>query len=131
MAIDRLSILAGFVWLIIGMLFGIYLGITDQSQFANSHAHANLLGFVISVLFGLLYRNWPAMQASRLALPQFAIYQLGAVVLVVAKYDIDNGGSGAFAAPGSVIVVLGTLLMAWIFVATGAEASAARRELPQ
>ena len=113
--IDRFYILAGFVWLIIGMVFGIYLGITDQLQFSNSHAHANLLGFVISVLFGLMYRCWPSLMASRLAMPQFAIYQVGAIVLVAGKYDIDSGGSGVLAPPGSLIIVLGTLLMFWMF----------------
>ena len=98
---DRLYILAGFLWLVAGMIFGIYLGITDQLQFANSHAHANLLGFVISVLFGLLYRNWPALLSSRLAWPQFALFQIGALMLVAGKFDIDRGGGGALAPPGS------------------------------
>ncbi|MCB2109743.1 MAG: hypothetical protein H6895_13910 [Defluviimonas sp.] len=119
MEIDRLYILAGFVWLIFGMVFGVYLGITEQLQFANSHAHANLLGFVVPVLFGLIHKNWPGMRASRLAFLQFALYELGAIVLVAGKYDIDNGGNGTLAPPGAVLVVLGTLLMAWLFVRSG------------
>ena len=67
-SLDRLYILTGFVWLIIGMVFGIYIGITDQTTQSNAHAHANLLGFVISVLFGLKYRIWPNMTTSRLRL---------------------------------------------------------------
>jgi len=114
--IDRIYILAGFCWLILGMVFGIYLGITEQLQFSNSHAHANLLGFVISVLFGLIYRDWPSLMQSRLAMPQFVLYQVGAMVLVAGKYDIDNGGSGVLAPPGSIIIVLGTLLMFWMFM---------------
>ncbi len=115
MKVDRLYVLTGFVWLIAGMVFGIYLGITEQLYYSNSHAHANLLGFVISVLFGLLYRNWPALKASRLAVPQFLIFELGSVVLVAGKFDIDSGGNGTLAPPGSVLVILGTLLMLWIF----------------
>lgn len=118
--IDRLYIIAGFVWLIIGMMFGIYLGITDQLQFSNSHAHANLLGFVVSVLFGLIYHNWPSLLEHRFAMPQFAIYQIGAVVLVAGKFDIDSGGAGALAPPGSIAVVLGTLLIFWMFARTKA-----------
>jgi hypothetical protein len=127
--IDRLYIIAGFVWLIFGMVFGIYLGITDQLQFSNSHAHANLLGFVISVLFGLIYRNWPSLLESRLAMPQFALYQIGAVVLVAGKYSVDSGGSAALAPPGSIIVVAGTLLMFWMFARTKAETPTARPNL--
>ena len=127
MKTDRLYILAGFVWLIFGMVFGIYLGITDQLQFSNSHAHANLLGFVVSVLFGLIYRNWPSLLENKLAIPQFAVYQIGAIVLVAGKYDIDHGGRGVLAPPGSMIVVLGTLLMFWMFARTKAEKPGARQ----
>lgn len=126
MKIDRLYIIAGFVWLIFGMVFGIYLGITDQLQFSNSHAHANLLGFVISVLFGLIYRNWPSLKDSRLATSQFVIYQIGAVVLVAGKYDIDNGGDGMLAPPGSLILILGTLLMFWMFLRAETDKPVAR-----
>ena len=125
MRLDRIYILAGFAWLTFGMIFGIYLGITDQLQFANSHAHANLLGFVVSVLFGLLLRNWPSLLSSRLALPQFLIYQLGAIILVAGKFNIDSGGNGALAPPGSMIIVLGTLIMFWMFAKAGDEKSVA------
>ena len=127
MMMDRLYILTGFAWVILGMVFGIYLGITDQLQFSNSHAHANLLGFVISVLFGLLHRNWPRLADSRLAVPQYLVYQLGALVLVAGKYNIDAGDSATLAPPGSVLVVIGTLLMVWMF----ATASDARPAAPR
>lgn len=129
MKVDRLYKLAGFVWLIIGMVFGIYMGITDQLQFSNSHAHANLLGFVVSVLFGLMYRNWPSLLESKLAMPQFALYQIGVVVLVSGKFSFDSGGSAALAPPGSINVVAGTLLMFWMFARTKAEAPIARPNL--
>jgi hypothetical protein len=119
MKMDRCYVLAGFVWLLVGMVFGIYLGITDQLNYSNSHAHLNLLGFVLSVLFGLLHRNWPALAQSRFAKPQFYIYQLGVVVLVAGKYSIDGGGTEALAPPGSLIVVLGVLIMFWMFYQHG------------
>lgn len=121
MKIDRLYILTGFIWLILGMTFGIYLGITDQTNLSNSHAHANLLGFVVSVLFGLLYRNWPTLQNRKLALPQFLLFEIGSAILVAGKYDIDSGGSGALAPPGSLLVILGTLLMFWMFATAKAD----------
>lgn len=123
MKMDRLYIAAGFAWLIVGMIFGIYLGITDQLQYANTHAHANLLGFVISVLFGLIYHNWPMLLSSRLALPQFVLFEVGSLVLVAGKYDIDGGGAGTLAPPGSILVVLGTLLMLLMFVRASSDIS--------
>ena len=125
MKMDRLYILTGFLWLIAGMIFGIYLGITDQMHFANTHAHANLLGFVISVLFGLIHRNWSQLMSSRLALPQFALFEIGSIVLVAGKFSIDSGGNGSLAPPGSILVVLGTLVMFWMFATATAEVDSA------
>lgn len=129
MKMDRLYIVTGFLWLIAGMVFGIYLGITDQLQFANTHAHANLLGFVISVLFGLIYRNWPQLMFSKLALSQFVLFEIGSMVLVAGKYNIDSGGHGVLAPPGSILVVMGTLVMFWMFATATADVAVATKEM--
>lgn len=111
MTTDRLYIHAGFVWLIAGMIFGAYLGITGQFHLATVHAHANLLGFVVSVLFGLICRCWPALSVGWIAKAQFGLYQSGTVVLIAAKFSIVTGGGSALAGPGSLLVLLGTVLM--------------------
>ncbi|MCG6902791.1 MAG: hypothetical protein LJE68_08935, partial [Rhodobacter sp.] len=51
----------------------------------------------------------------RIARWQFVLYQVGVLVLVAGKYDIDTGGNGTLAPPGSMMVVLGTLVMFWLF----------------
>jgi peptidoglycan/LPS O-acetylase OafA/YrhL len=115
MNLDRVYVRTGLIWLVLGMVYGIYLGITDQLNLANSHAHANLLGFVTSCLFGLLHRNWPDMRRGRLAVPQFWIYQVGVVLLIAGKVVVDMGGTPGLAAIGSIVVVLGTALMIVMF----------------
>lgn len=130
MRLDRLYILAGFTWLVLGMAFGIYLGITDQLNLGNSHAHANLVGFVLSALFGLLHRNWPALAGHALARAQFWVYQTGAVILVAGKYIVDTGGGAGTVATGSLVVLAGTLMMLWIFATQSADPAAARSTNP-
>ncbi len=98
------------------MAFGMYLGATGQFNFANSHAHANLVGFVASTLFGLIYRFFPAMKSSKLAAPQFWIYEIGAALLVAGKIVVDDGGSDALVKLGSVVVTTGAILMLVVFV---------------
>ncbi|MCB1469164.1 MAG: hypothetical protein M9944_01145 [Rhizobiaceae bacterium] len=108
-------ILVGLTWLVLGMLFGIWLGVTQQFQFANSHAHWNLVGFAISVMFGLIHRAYPQLANSRLAWPQFLVYELGAILLVLGKVIVDAEGSDVVVKLGSVITVIGGAGMLALF----------------
>jgi hypothetical protein len=119
--LDRNYILIGLGWVVIGMIFGTWLGATNQLNYANSHAHINLLGFVTSVLFGLLFWAYPAMAKSRLAVPQFLIYEAGVVLLVVGKVLVDGGTETLFLQIGSLVTIVGGALMLVLF-ATRSEA---------
>ncbi|SLN77405.1 hypothetical protein [Oceanibacterium hippocampi] len=105
----------GFIWLLVGMTFGAWLGATENLQYSNPHAHANLVGFVLSALFGLIVIVLPALRESRLAVAQYWIYQIGAVVLVVGKILVSNDPTDmAVVAIGSLIVLVGTLMFAFM-----------------
>lgn len=115
--IDKLFVTIGFLWLIAGAAFGAWLGATGHTNFANSHAHIGLLGFVASVLFGLVHRVWPELRSSRLALPQLAVYEIGTALLVLGKVMIDRTGQeNAFLFIGSITVILGAAIFLWLFV---------------
>ena len=114
--IDENYILLGLIWLIAGMVFGIWMGINQKFGYAESHAHANLVGFVVSVLFGLTYRAFPSMKNSRLAAAQFWIYTLGAALLVAGKVNYDTNGSETLVKGGSVVIIAGALLMLAVFI---------------
>lgn len=123
---DRNYILLGLVWVIAGMIFGIWLGAGNHLNYANSHAHMNLLGFVTSVLFGLLHWAYPALAKSRLAMPQFAVYQVGVLALVAGKFFVDGGKQiDPLLIGGSLITVLGTAMMLVMFAKHGTKAAAA------
>ena len=117
--LDRNYILLGLCWVIVGMILGIWLGITNQMNYANSHAHVGLLGFVGSVLFGLLHWAYPALSRSRLATAQFFIYQIGAVILVVGKFLQDGGKETVLLPIGALVTLLGALLMLAMFTKHG------------
>jgi peptidoglycan/LPS O-acetylase OafA/YrhL len=119
--IDKNYIMIGLVWVLVGMIFGIWLGASNHMNFANSHAHINLLGFVVSSLFGIFYWAYPNMAKSKLAMWQFIIYEVGVAILVVGKVMIDNNGSNnPFLVAGSLITIIGTAMMLYLF-ATAAE----------
>lgn len=128
--LDDAYIACGLLWLVFGMAYGIWMGITMQLNFGNSHAHANLLGFVASVLFGLVLRAYPAMREARLALPQFVVYQAGAVLLVLGKMRVDAGGDPGLAKIGALVILLGAVGMVCLF-AMRRNASAPAGGMPQ
>jgi hypothetical protein len=119
--ISKNYIMIGLVWLLVGMIFGTWLGASNHNNFANSHAHINLLGFVVSSLFGIFYWAYPNMAKAKLAQWQFIIYEVGVAILVIGKVMVDNNGqSNLFLVAGSLITMIGTATMLYLF-ATAAE----------
>ena len=81
--IDRWFILIGLLYGTFGFAFGIWVGINERFDQAHLHAHINLIGFASMVLFGLLYRAFPALAENKLAAVHFILFNLGAVVFLV------------------------------------------------
>lgn len=108
-------ILVSLLWLILGMAFGIWMGIAGRLGFANSHAHLNLVGFVTSAIFGLICRQYPAIARSALAGLQFWVFEIGAVLLVIGKMSVDAKGSDMLVKIGSLVVIIGALLFLVMF----------------
>jgi hypothetical protein len=121
--IDETYLILSLLWLIAGMVFGIWLGASGHFGFAESHAHMALVGFVVSAIFGMMYRFYPIMKQSRLAIWQLWIYQIGAVMLVAGKIIVDAGGSPALVIAGSFVILAGVVLMLYIFATKRAEAT--------
>ena len=116
--LDRTYIIVGLCWVIAGMIYGAWLGASHHNNFANSHAHINLLGFVTSVLFGMLFWAFPAMAKSRAAMWQFLIYEVGIALLIIGKIMVDADGSETlFLQIGSILTIIATAIMLWLFVA--------------
>jgi hypothetical protein len=113
--IDETYFLLSLVWLVAAMVFGIWLGATEQMNYGESHAHMALVGFVVSAIFGILYRFYPAMGASQLARYQLWIYEVGAVILVAGKIRVDAGGGPSVVIVGSLVILAGAALMLYIF----------------
>ena len=114
--LDRVYITVGLLWVIVGMIFGTWLGATNHLNYANSHAHINLLGFVTSVLFGILYWAYPALRKSRIAIWQFVIYEAGIALLILGKFMFDTDQiENVFLKLGSVITIIGTVMMLYMF----------------
>ncbi|MCR9213110.1 MAG: cbb3-type cytochrome c oxidase subunit I [Proteobacteria bacterium] len=55
------------VYVILGMIIGIYMAASQDHSQSPTHAHMNLLGWVTMALMGLVYKNWPEVAAAKLA----------------------------------------------------------------
>src|SRR5271163_4015701 len=84
--IDTAFLLVASVCLIIGVCLGIYMGVNEDFQLVAVHTHVNLVGWASLALFGVIYRLYPELAASRLARIQFWLSAPSALVFPVAIY---------------------------------------------
>lgn len=109
--------LAAVLFAVVGMVFGIWMGITGPSVFnyAPVHAHINLVGWATMFLVGLWYRGTPTAAATTLAVVHFWCALIGAILLII-------GIVGAVAPapaldlvviPGSLLTLAAMLIFLW------------------
>jgi hypothetical protein len=91
MKISRNFLVIGSLYLLTGILFGIYMGGTGDHSMAPLHAHINLLGFTLMTVFGIIYRLIPAMADTIFARAHFWLHQIGALVLLVMLWLLFSG----------------------------------------
>lgn len=109
--VDSTYVVIGALWLLIGMILGIVMGATNNFQFMPLHAHIGLVGFACHSIFGLAYRQWPAMKVSGLAPLQFWIFVLAAPITLLGLYVTLSGGPALPTIIGSLGLLLGATLL--------------------
>mgnify|MGYP000601287838 CR=1 FL=1 len=68
----------------LGMLLGMVMGAKSDFTYTPVHEHLNLLGFVAIMLYGLTYKAFPAMAASKIANIHFYAVNLGVIFMIPA-----------------------------------------------
>jgi hypothetical protein len=116
MRIDVVFIGTGLVVLVAGMAFGMWMGMNENFQLADAHAHLNLLGFVVPTLYGLLHHTYPSLARSRLAWPQCIAHFVGVLVFIPGLVVAIQTGNPAGAIVGATIVMLAALTFGYIFL---------------
>jgi hypothetical protein len=116
--IDVLYVVIGALYLVIGMLVGIVMGIHQDFTFAPVHAHINLVGFSAHCVLGLIYKAWPTLKEGALALVQFLLFVIGTPILLVGIAVAIKSTNATPAIIGSMLVILGALLF-FVIVARG------------
>jgi hypothetical protein len=105
------------VWFLLGMLFGMYIGMTEQFGLSSPHAHIGLLGWVSSSLFAFLYAlTGSGDDARRGPRIHWVAHNLGTATMVTGLFltiRIGPAGWTALIPAGGAIVILATL---WLVV---------------
>lgn len=102
------------VYLVVGAVLGLVMGITQKFTLTPVHAHVLLLGWASLALAGIVYHLYPAAAATRLARLHFWLHNAGLPVFMIALGLALSGNEGAFAAVGiaASVVLAGLVLFA-------------------
>jgi len=95
------------LYLIIGVALGLHMAKSGNHGMYPVHAHINLLGWVSMALFGLIYRQFPAMAGNKLAKAHFWIYNLALPVNMATLYMYLGGNADIEPVLGVASMVLG------------------------
>ena len=96
--LDEQYLICALVYAVAGMALGIYMAASQNHGQFITHAHALLVGFVVSLLYAAIHKLWLPNGASRLASAQFLAHQVGAAGVVIGLFELFGGS-----APRSVI----------------------------
>jgi hypothetical protein len=115
MRASSISFLAAVLFVIVGMVWGLAMGISHDHSTFPAHAHLNLVGFVLLFLFGIFYHLHPVIDRSRIALLQVWVWILGTIVLTIGIGLVQGGYEAAdpIAGIGSIIILLDTILFGY------------------
>jgi hypothetical protein len=102
------------VYLVIGAVLGLTMGIMQKFTLAPVHAHLLLLGWASLALAGILYHLYPAAGATRLARIHFWLHNLGLPIFMVGLAFVVTGTEGIVpvVAGGATMVLLGLVVFA-------------------
>lgn len=120
MKVAKLHIVIGLFYALAGMALGIVMAESGDHTQHVTHAHALLVGFVVSSLYAVFYRVWGLTQGL-LALVQFALHHIGTIVMVAGLYMLygammPEDQIGPILGIASALVIAGMALMTWFIL---------------
>lgn len=83
MTYDRKYLVWALCYAVAGMGLGILMGISQNHAQHVTHAHTLLVGFVTSLIYGVIHKLWLTGKMPRLAMAQFIVHHAGAVTMFV------------------------------------------------
>jgi cbb3-type cytochrome oxidase subunit 1 len=79
------------VYLVIGILMGMYMSIAHTYTLTPVHVHVNLLGWAAMMGAGILYHLFPEAGSSRLGVWHFGLHNIGLPIMMLALSFVVYG----------------------------------------
>jgi len=111
--LDGLFLRVAALYALAGLGLGIAMAMSQDHSMTPAHAHINLLGWVTTALYALVYRAWPEAAEGGAAWTHFWLSSLGTLALVIGVCGIYAGYPESFesvAIAGSILTLLAMLL---------------------
>ena len=108
--VDVYFLLLATVLLICGATLGIVMGAREDFQLVPVHAHLNLAGWASLALFGLTYRAYPELGATKLAGYHFAVSGIASVLLPIGIGLAVLRAQPGLAIAASILWLIGVLM---------------------
>jgi hypothetical protein len=108
--VDLYFLLLATVLLICGAVLGIDMGSREDFQLVPVHAHLNLAGWATLALFGLTYRAYPQIAATKLATWHFVVSGIGSILLPIGIGLAVLRNSPGLAIVASILWLIGVLM---------------------
>ncbi len=116
--VDSKLILVGFFYFLLALMQGQFMAYTADYRFYPMHAHMGLIGGVLMVLYGLVYRAFPAMQQDALVKTHFWLANIAAPIFFAGIGISIAGGTRNVGHTGSVMVIIAFIMFALMFLRT-------------
>jgi FtsH-binding integral membrane protein len=119
----------------LGISLGIYMAASHNHGQLVTHAHVLMVGFVLSLVYGIIHRLWLEAPRRAIAATQFVLHQAAAATLCVGLFLLYGGTApeatvGPVLGIGSVGVLVGMLLMLYMVLRPGAARAAQPEKAP-
>ncbi|MDI7773931.1 hypothetical protein [Asticcacaulis sp. EMRT-3] len=111
----NLFLRTGVLFLTLGMILGIMMGMREDFTYMPVHAHINLVGGVLMLLAGLFYNSRPGL-SPRLVTTHYVINLAGAILLPLGIYGSITRAAwfGPVVGIGSILILISMLLFVFL-----------------
>ncbi len=123
MSFDRKYLVWALSYAAAGMSLGIFMAASHNHGQHVTHAHMLLVGFVASLIYGVIHKLWLGEKTATLAKAQFIAHQAGAITMFVGLLllygnVVPEAQLDPILAAASITVLAGALLMLFMVLKT-------------